>query len=141
MGLSSLTFPSVTIKTSGGEFSVRGLNSADISKLLEVHREEIESAFTGLVDKKTDGGSLESIGLDIVRSAPTVMASVIALAADDYTEEGRANAKRLSAPAQLEALNAIGRLTFDTEGGVKKVLALVLDMMQGTRETIADLRA
>lgn len=139
MSLKNLNFASETIKTSGGEFTVRGLSLADITVLVRKHAQAMSEFF----DKMKDGESLDldntaMLGGALAEAAPELAAEVIALASGepDAIEEAR----RLTFPTQVDALEKIANLTFDSEGGVKKVVEAVIRAMTGATGLLSSLR-
>lgn len=140
MGLSSLVFKTETIKFSGGEFAVRGLSTDDLVKLIDKHRPVMERVFNDLTKPDLDlsGSEAKEIGLGVLKEAPSFMAFVIALAADE--PDNVKTALKLPLDVQISAIEAIGRLTFETEGGLKNVLAVVTRMLRGATESMVALR-
>lgn len=140
--LTDLGFATDIVKLAGGkELVVRGISPDDILRIARIHAD----AFTKLFDKFA-GGELDSLELEdtgkiaqsLAQDAPTVVADIIAYAADD--PEGRAVALRLPFSVQVEALRKIALLTFATEGGVKKVLETLLEMAAVVGGLMTELR-
>lgn len=140
MALKDLFVPTVTIKTSGGEFAVRGLSLNDILRLVEKHRASMNTLFQKFVQSGEDLGLENSaqMGAVLVESAPDVAAEIIALAADEPDQ--LETVKSLSFPVQLDTLEQIGRLTFEAAGGPKKVVETVIRVIQGATNLLGDLQ-
>jgi hypothetical protein len=147
MGLKDLVFERHVIKTSGGEFSVRGLSLVDITSLFHSHRGELTALFERF---QTSGGkkaiSLDSasdIGASLIHSSPMIAAEVIAIAASEpgeFDEHALAIATALPLPYQLEALEAVAKLTFTADNPPKKVLAAIVRISGGTVAAMTGLR-
>ena len=115
-------------------FEVRGLSFQDISKIVRVHYDDLE----GLFDiYETHGGSdlsyvaMGKFAMGLINDAPGLVAHIIALAADD--EANLEKAQRLPLTAQIDALKAIGRLTFSDVEDIKKMLRKAMDLMRDTK--------
>lgn len=117
-------------------FAVRGLSFLDISKVVRVHYDDLEGIFD--LYETHGGGDLSYIAMGkfamaLVNDAPGLVAHIIALAADD--EANLEKAQTLPLMAQIDALKAIGRLTFSDVEDIKKTLKKALDLMRETRES------
>jgi hypothetical protein len=147
MGLKDLVFERHVVKTSGGEFSVRGLSLVDFTSLFHSHRGELTALFERFQKpggkKAISLDSASDIGASLIRSSPLIAAEVIAVAA---TEPGEFDASALAAatslplPYQLEALEAVAKLTFTAENPPKKVIAAIVRISGGTMAAMTDLR-
>ena len=140
MALRDLSLPTTQITVSGGSFAVRGLSFADITQIAQDHGAEAAMVF-GEVTGQYESGTLSQDGLRglISRTAPRFVdltAAVISLAADDYSPEAIAMAKRLPVPAQVEAVEAIFLHTFTSESEVKKFAERIIRMMSGVSSTL-----
>jgi hypothetical protein len=141
-GLKGLVIPTTTIKVPGGEIAVRGLSFNDLSVLVQGYG----PALKGLFEKLT-GSGLEDVSLDdagkfamaLLETVPEAAACIIALGAGEPDDV--AVAATLPFPVQLEALEAVAVLTFNTEGGAKKVVETVIRLAQGIGGLMADLKA
>jgi hypothetical protein len=124
MALSDLILPTHEIVVGQGKFAVRGLSSDDVSWLMQEHDKELEfliDAGKGLADMKLDDkDAVTGFLRAVVKNLPELSAAIIACASDDRTEGAVSNAKRLPLPVQLDALSAVGSLTFEAYGGLKK---------------------
>jgi hypothetical protein len=63
----------------------------------------------------------------VVRELPSLVAKVIAIAADEPDEYSKV--EKLPFPAQLEAVLAVGQMTFEDEDGLKKFGENILTML------------
>ena len=148
MSLKDLTlqFPEETIEFAGGSFAVRGLGLSDIVLLVSFHREKLTELFSQYAGNGGDGKTIGAemglpMGLAFIQIAPTLAAHIIAHA--EVREPGEPPAfevsMRLPVDVQMEALEKILKLTFQTEGGPKKVLETVIRALAGTMKFTADL--
>lgn len=125
----------IDIPRGGGSFTVRGLGFEDISLLFASHQAAMTAMFNQYVaDESKTGKSVkdtppETIASGLIKDAPQLAAAVIAVAGDDPSKT--ALISKLPFPVQIEALKAIGELTFSTEGGVGKVIETVIQVVGG----------
>ena len=120
MSLKNYRTPKQSISLPDGTaFNVRGLTFHDLGALLENHREEFLAA--GSVLAKQDAENMGSLATLLAQTVPGLAAVVIAHAADE--PDASEMVSTLPLPVQLEALLAIGKLTFTDEGAVPKFLA------------------
>lgn len=124
--LSSIVIPRHTVEAGVGTFAVRGLTFADLSRLVADHRAEIEEA-TEIVT--ASGDDMGAIAAAIAGKLPRLASAVIACAADE--PDMAATAALLPIPVQLDALVAVGRLTFADEGALPKFLANLQSLTAG----------
>lgn len=103
----------------GTEFPVRGLTFHDLGTLLGDHRDEFLAA--GQIIAKQGAENMGSLASVLAQTVPDLAAAVIALASDE--PDAVDVVRSLPLPVQLEALLAIGKLTFTDEGAVPKFLA------------------
>lgn len=132
MSLASYELPTKKIDlTDGVYFTVRGLSLPDISKIVEAHEPIVTELFSKYAGSVNDE-SLENIsmlGNTLMESAPILVSHIIAIAADEPGEADKI--AQLPFPTQMEALEAIGSLTFIGSGGVKKTVAMVAKIVRG----------
>jgi len=120
----------------GGSLTVRGLSFQDLTALIRDHRETIEKLFN---DYSDDGSNAHSLLTKLLTNSPEFCAHVIALACDE--PEAVDNALRLPLTAQLDALIAVGKMTFEEAGGVKKFLEQIIMIIQGVTGVMEQLPA
>lgn len=146
--LKSLRLPSQDIPLPDGQsLTVRGLSLPDVQALVRGRFSEMTILFDQYAPVFESTGAeamtddlIQGVGHRLLDSAPDIAAHIIALGADDADEEGIAIAKRLPFPAQIEALEAIGRMTFDAGGGPKKVLETVVRVIRGLSDQVRSVR-
>jgi hypothetical protein len=115
-------------------FSVRGLNVTDVTTLALSHASAIEQVFEAF-----------SNGTPVVEhlsTFPELVAEVIALAAlekGDDIEVLKGVARELPLTTQIEALTAIGELTFTSVEALKKTLEMVTGLANKTASQIESL--
>ena len=126
MALSDIIIPSEDIAVGKSSFSVRGLNADDVAHLFLSNRADVER-FAALWQIH-DGEVTQDFIAAVLKEVPALVAQAIACAADEPAEWEKA--RKLSIPVQLQAINAVGRLTFEGVG-VKKFLEGALLFMQG----------
>jgi hypothetical protein len=137
MGLRDFAPATETIQLPGGDtFVVRGLALEDITVLLRSHYDTAAKLFDKYVNAAaTDAanaalpeadfgsGGMRSVALEALQEAPTLIADVIAQAADE--PELAPLVKRLPLGTQIEAAEAVIRLTLEAEGGLEKLIETV----------------
>jgi len=139
--LKDLRLPTADISTSGGSITVRGLTLVDITTLVRGRFDEVASLFDKYVPQEGASSlNTEAIGRELIDTAPEIAAYIIALAADG-DEDDAGIAMKLPFPVQIEALEAIGKLTFGADGGPKKVLETVIRIAKHVTGLVRDARA
>ena len=129
MGLRDFKIPSRTVEFTGGSFVVEGLSFAELSPLIRDHGgafailfakgKELADNFSG--DGLLSGEDLMNIGLLALEQTPELVATAIAMAIknEDMPLEDRVKlTRRLPAPVQVMAMEAVFTLTLATEGGL-----------------------
>ena len=134
MALADFTPETVSIKAGRATIAVHGLSFTDISSLIKTHFDDLDGLFD--IYEKHSGADFSNIAMGryavgLVKEAPGLVAHIIALAADepDLVDV----AAKLPLLAQVEALQAIGKLTFEEIGGVKKMLEAMKDLAAQVR--------
>lgn len=131
----------------GGSFAVKGLSLSDITNLVRYHLPDLEALFE--IGDKALGGKVDiteedvgKIALAVAEQAPGFMANLIALAAEESSEEGIQAASKLPFPVQVMTLVTIADLTFSEVGGVKKALESVAGLLkQATPDQVQTAKA
>lgn len=124
--LSQIVVPTTDIVTLGGTFTVRGLNSEDVSLIATKFYSEISQLFE---EAKGEEGPSDAAILSAVSKFPALMGRIIAIAAGDATDAGQKAAQALPMGIQVAAMKAIMALTFGEVGGAKNVIRDVLTMI------------
>lgn len=151
MSLASYKPPILNFPIGDQAVVIRGLSLTDLSMLINSNLEDMEVAFSlvsGILNdiKSTDeavqasiNSRIQSAVVTLARSAPRLCTAAIAMCAveDSEFEDRLAAAATLSAPIQVDLMLAIGKMTFEEVGGVKKFiekLGALLSQMKLTPE-------
>ena len=119
----------------GATVSVRGLSIDDIAVLLKDHLSDLDGLFE-LWERSSDQPLASArFVVALTREAPALVATLIALAADE--PDMVAKARRLSLPVQIELLKAVLRLTFEEAGGAKKFVESLNQLLRGMRPALS----
>lgn len=120
--LSELMIASETVTYNGQKLKVRGLSVPHISMLIRSHREILADYYmqaqAGVLPADT-----ETLVADALQKSDTLIARVIACGLGE--PERVVEAASLPGGVQIEILDAIIRLTVETEGGVGKLIEIV----------------
>ena len=139
MSLKDLVVPKAQIEAAGVTFHVRGLSLEDILLLVSEHKAELSVLFDRFQDSAdTDIDDTRTMGANLIQEAPGLAAKIIAIAADE--PDAVDNVRQLPFPAQVDTLDQIGRLTFESQRDVKKVLEIVIRVAQGANSLMDDLQ-
>lgn len=107
-------------------FEVRGVALADLTRLFRRHTEVVTKLFNDFMGKKGDGKFSTEMLVEFIQEAamdfPVLIAEIIALAADENSDEGVETASQLRATVQVEALIKIMELSITTEAELKKAI-------------------
>lgn len=129
--------------------SVRGLSLTDISELVGNHLKNIDELME-MFEAKGNDVFAEEAGNNLIKlltsDAPELTGKIIALASDEAVgmielAELSAVCQTLPFPVQIDALTAIGKLTFEDAGGPKeffrklKALRGIGNMLAPTKKT------
>ena len=119
----------------GGEFELRGVSLPDISAAIMEHREAVDRVADILRNQAemnaNDFGSLIEILIDVIRESPYLAAFLICSCADE--PDAYSAAFHLPLAVQVEALRAIGDMTFQDAEALKKLIADVKGLLAGIR--------
>lgn len=135
MGLRNIVIRRARVELGDGQaFEVRGISLFDIMAVVNDYGPQMALMFGKVMAQKAGGGKLDNTAVrkaiaDVSGEFPDVLAAAIALASDDYTTEGMEIAKQLPMMAQLQAVENIFSLTFQSEGDVKKLVGSLAEMM------------
>jgi hypothetical protein len=133
MSLANLSIETAVVKFRGSEFTVRGLGLDTVAALMQDgNREELELAVKQLealykATKADDTAGITSGVNKLVVQLPGLTAKVIAFAADEPGEADKV--RKLPLPVQLDAILAIGRLTFDGEDSIRNFVSGLMTLM------------
>lgn len=123
------------VKFKGGSFSVRGLTLDDISRLIAVHYDDLGrlvELYEEFSQQTFQRLSTDQFVLKLTKDAPALVGSIITLAADEADDpQAEAAARQLPFPTLVEALLAVGKLTFEEAGGWKRFLETCGSLLGG----------
>jgi hypothetical protein len=112
-------------------FTVRGLSTADVSKLLQNHRQDLEALFSVFEkSKELSTQSVEVVTMYVLEDMPSLAAELILIASDE-PDASLDQVVLLPMPSQLDALGKIMKLTFEEAGGLKNFVAMILTLLRG----------
>jgi len=114
---------------------LHGISMNDFSKLLRVHYQDLSALFdqyensTGL---QMTNVALGRYAMNLIRDCPALVAHMIAIAADEPDMVDMA--AKLPLLAQLDCLKAIGKLTMEEVGNLKKLVTSLTSMAAQVRK-------
>lgn len=125
-----------TIEFDGGSMEVRAISLLDVATIIDSHQWAIEQVYRKLranADRQLDLDEAMAMELlmELIRESPTLAGNIIALAADEPGADTMRIAAQLPLTVQIEALCAIGALTFTDTAAVKKFGADVMKLIGG----------
>jgi hypothetical protein len=138
MALKGYVAPTITLKIQDTDFTVRGLNLADLTVILQAHEPMMTKLFNDYTTNENADSDLAAVGLSLVNSAPELIAHIVCIAADE-PDSGK-EFMSLPIATQLEAIEAVGKLTFEASGGVKKLIEIVARLMRQITSGMTELR-
>lgn len=128
MALRDIVIARKEVAVGAASFSVRGLSFSDISTLVIAHKDQLIKA--SQIVQESDSADMGALASALAQAVPELLAHAVALAADE--PDCIALVQALPCPAQLDALMAVGELTFSDPGAVPKFLADLGSVMRGT---------
>jgi len=121
------------VEFDGGNFEVRGISLPDVAAAVLNHREAVDRIATviRLQDQLSmdDLGAVLEIVIDVIKESPYLAADLICSCAEEPEEFS--TAFKLPLSVQVEALRAIGELTFTDANALKKLIADVSTLLSG----------
>lgn len=141
MGLKSIKLPEAKVELPDGQsFPVRGLSLNDVVVLVRNHGDQLGKMFSEF-SKQSDltAESVAGFALPLLQAAPQLAAEIIAAGSGD--SDSWPEAMLLPFPVQLDALEKVARLTFESGGGPKKLVETVIRLAQGTTGLLESLKA
>lgn len=129
--------PTTSITVGDHTLTLRGISVRDVSILLRNHGAALALLYARYVQKNDDivDQQVNSAVQDIAGSMPDLVAEVISLASRNVLTPDEA--AELSLPHAVDALTAIGEVTFSGEGAWEKFLASVLAMVESAASAIS----
>lgn len=141
----NLTIPYEKISFGNNSIQVRGISVHDITILIQTFGfKTLDDAIKDFTEKNSNEGKEFDL-MDLLMKFPLAAAHLIALAADSSDQAGLV--ARMPAPAQIQCLEAIYRLTIQETGGLETFTLLIRKIMKGMsvganslKETVAQLK-
>lgn len=125
----NLTIPYETISFGNNSIQVRGISVNDITILIQTFGfKTLDDAVKEFTEKNSDENSEFDL-MDLLTKFPLAAAHLIALAADSSDQAGLV--ARMPAPAQIQCLEAIYKLTIQETGGLESFILLIRKIMRG----------
>ena len=118
--LHEILTPTVEVPIGEQTLTVRGINLFDIGEIFREHAAELENLYQDHIVAGDELPPTQQLAQVLLKSAPEVVAKLIARACDAPTEVEKA--RTLPAMAQVQVLIAIAELTFHSEEEVKKTV-------------------
>lgn len=135
MALEDFVLPTEEVQLPGGKsFAVRGLSLQDITVLISKHGPTMEEFYRRY--SADENNNPLQVGMDLIGQAPSLVAQIIAIAADEPNMADRVI--RLPIVTQQDALEKLGKLTFDASGGPKKFVEAVIRLVQSTTNLLSE---
>ncbi len=122
------------VSVKGQVMRVRGLSTDDLGLLVRAHLDLVETIMQVVAQSAVGpdaGNQTARFILSLAQDAPELAGQIIALAADE-PDQGAA-ARKLPFPVTIDALQKIGRLTFEEAGGVEGFVNALAALVAGTR--------
>ncbi|OQM75598.1 phage pre-tape measure protein [Manganibacter manganicus] len=126
--LETLTIPTETVEFNGKTFEVRGLGLAQITFIVRQHREVVADLYQQAINGKMTG-SIEEIALSMIDDFVPLASLVIACGMDSPNSADKA--AKLPLAVQAQFLEKIVSLTLMGEGGLEKLMEIVVRVMEG----------
>lgn len=127
--LETLIIPTETVEFNGQKLEVRGLSLPDITFIIRQHRNTVSELYVQAIDGKLSG-SVEEIALTMLDDFVPLASLAIACAMDSPKHPDKA--ARLPLSVQAELLATIFQLTVEGEGGLEKLMEIVVRAAAGT---------
>ena len=142
MAIKDYKLPKKSIRINDdASFEVRGLSLPDITSIIDSHGPIISKFFdkySGNLDSEQSDEELQVMGKILSEAAPELMCSIIAIAADE--PDAHEQIMKLPFTIQIEALEAVGKLTFESSGGAKKAFEMVAKVILNLTGFAVELR-
>lgn len=126
--------PTTEIKVGSGSFTVRGMNSEDLTFLVTHYLEDMKATVAKYGERA--GGRIQKnrvadLVMDLVKDFPMMVVEIISRAAEADSAEDVEKFRRLSFVKQVEAVKAVALLTVeDGEVELKKVGAVLVSLLE-----------
>lgn len=126
--------PTTEIKVGQGSFTVRGMNSEDLTFLVTHYLDDMKATVAKYGEKvsgRIAKNRVADLVMDLVKDFPMMVVEIISRAADSTSAEDIEKFRRLSFVKQVEAVKAVALLTVeDGEVELKKVGAVLVSLLE-----------
>ncbi len=127
--LDALIIPRETVEFNGQRLELRGLSLPDITFIVRKHRAVVSDLYLQAIDGKLTG-EVEEIALALLDDFTPLASLAIACALDE--PDAASTVAQLPLRVQVEALEKIFTLTMVGEGGLEKLMEIVVRVATGT---------
>lgn len=137
MSLRNVVVPVETYSVNGTIVTLRGLSGSDLTYMAEKYKSRYTD-LKGLLDKaKSAGGDFTAMASVLAANLPEILCTIIACGAED--REAEDVVCRLPAPAMIDMVKIVAKLTFDQYGGFKSFFNELITLLTSVNENIPDL--
>lgn len=129
MSLADYTPETIEVQYKRTTLKVRGLSITDLASMLRTHMDDLSCVMELYERSGSDMSalSLANFAMNLIKDAPGLVAHAIAVACDEPELVNKAST--LPIMLQINALKAIGTLTFEEVGGVKKLFGEISELL------------
>lgn len=122
----------VNVGKSGGYFTVRGLNTEDMTFLTVHYLDDMKRAVAKHAKKgKVNQSALAELAMDVAKDFPLMTTEIISRCAEAESDEDVQKFRRLPFTKQMEALKAIAILSVEDSGvELKKVAGIAASLLE-----------
>lgn len=136
MALADFKLPTLEVPLpDGNSFAVRGISAEDVAILISGHASAMDTFFARFQSGAAQAQSDMEMGMSLITEAPGLMSKIIALAADEPHME--ALVRKLPIGTQLDALQKIAKVSFESSGGMGNFVDAVARLVKGTTGLLA----
>lgn len=122
----------IAVGKSGGFFTVRGMNSEDVTFLTMHYLDDMKTTVAKYANKGVvQKSAVADLVMDVAKDFPTMVVEIISRCAEAESAEDVEKFRRLSFVKQIEALKAIVLLTVE-DGGIElgKLAGVVASLLE-----------
>lgn len=122
----------IEVGKSGGFFTVRGMNSEDVTFLTMHYLDDMKTTVAKYANKGVvQKSAVADLVMDVAKDFPTMVVEIISRCAEAESAEDVEKFRRLSFVKQIEALKAIVLLTVE-DGGIElgKLAGVVASLLE-----------
>jgi len=122
----------IEVGTKGGFFTVRGMNSEDMTFLTVHYLEDMKNLVAKYANKGViQKSAVADVVMELAKDFPTMVVEIISRCAEATSAEEVEKLRRMSFVKQIEALKAIAVLTAE-DGGIElgKLMGIVASLLE-----------